>query len=120
VSGKSIFGGEDDGAVTVGFRQPDVALVREGYHRTFQPLTGYESLSPKERQVADLLCAYPPLRTKEIQRQLGITRSTMKSHIRSIAAKLGECGHFRDLTVRLMREKYGIHDTDCGGGKQCQ
>ena len=46
-----------------------------------------ESLSPREREVLQLLA--DGIATRQIARQLGISYSTVRTHMRSISAKLG-------------------------------
>ena len=46
-----------------------------------------ESLSPREREVLQLLA--DGIATRQIARQLAISYSTVRTHMRSISAKLG-------------------------------
>ena len=46
-----------------------------------------DSLSPREREVVQLMADGVP--TREIARRLGISYSTVRTHVRSISAKLG-------------------------------
>ncbi|HEY3086347.1 MAG TPA: response regulator transcription factor, partial [Candidatus Dormibacteraeota bacterium] len=59
-----------------------------------------ESLGPREREVLQLMA--DGVKTREIARRLGISYSTVRTHVRSISAKLGS--HSAVKTVITARE----------------
>jgi len=63
-----------------------VARVRESARRSGTSITPYASLTPREREIADLLRSGHS--NKDIGRDLGIEVATVKSHVHSVLAKL--------------------------------
>jgi DNA-binding NarL/FixJ family response regulator len=61
-------------------------LVVSHFHRIRQPASEVEKLTPREREVLDELAK--GLLYKEVAERLGISRSTMNSHIEAIYRKL--------------------------------
>jgi DNA-binding NarL/FixJ family response regulator len=61
-------------------------LVVSHFHRIRQPVSEVEKLTPREREVLDELAK--GLLYKEVADRLGISRSTMNSHIEAIYRKL--------------------------------
>lgn len=55
-------------------------------------------LTPRERQVAELVAEN--LIDGQIARRLGISTSTVRSHIRSIGLKIPGCGRLKGRIIR--------------------
>ena len=65
--------------------------------RPKRPISGVAALTPRERQVADLVA--DGLSNPEIARRLFLSRHTVESHLKSITAKLGVDGRARIATM---------------------
>ena len=86
---------------------PGVTIAPDGAPadvRLVKPASGTDSetqLTPRERDVLELLV--DGASNKEIARRLGISASTVKFHVRSIADKLGADGRAEAVAHALRR-----------------
>lgn len=78
------------------------AELRPTVGRPVRPLTGLDSLTPRELEVARLVAV--GLSNPEISRELFVSRHTVESHLKSVSAKLGVDGRAR-LSALIRRTK---------------
>ena len=64
-----------------------VVLPAQAAARMLRPLDGHDVLSPRETEVLCLVARGLP--NKQVARELGITQSTVKTHVNAILLKLG-------------------------------
>jgi DNA-binding CsgD family transcriptional regulator len=64
-----------------------VAVISRGRGPRRRPMTGWDSLTPAEREVVDLVVA--GLSNPQVAQRLAMSRSTVKAHLTHIYAKLG-------------------------------
>ena len=64
-----------------------VALAQRGRGRRGRPSAGWESLTPTERDIVDLVCS--GLTNPEIAAKLFVAPATVKTHLSNVFAKLG-------------------------------
>ncbi|HXW81149.1 MAG TPA: LuxR C-terminal-related transcriptional regulator, partial [Acidimicrobiales bacterium] len=74
----------DGGALTL---EDAVAYARRGRGANIQAVSGWDSLTPTERQVTGLVAQH--LTNAEIAQQLFVSTPTVKSHLTRVFAKLG-------------------------------
>lgn len=92
--------------------------LREGRHYD-STLYGQATaeLTPREKEVAVLLCSIPFLSLGQIRRKLGITIWTLKNHRKNIATKLGiPSTDSREMALYLVRNGYADWKVDAEQG----
>jgi len=85
---------ENIGSVDSGYKQPDVILLNQ---KQWTYVQNRYSLTPRERQVAELVCK--GLRNGSIAKSLHIKPGTVKTHTRNIYRKV----HVKSKIAMLLR-----------------
>jgi len=75
--------------------------VRQPRRVRRRPETGWDSLTPTERRVVDLVAS--GLTNREIADQLFVSRYTIETHVKHVFAKLGVSSRI-ELTANALRE----------------